>query len=179
MTIIICYFVFAVVDLWVLTRRRPSRGRARALRVLAYVGLPMAVLLHSITAWIFGLQISRPWWNTALMAPLFVVSAILSGTALVTLVALAAHRFDRLQVPEKTWRALCALMAVALAIDLFLVGSDYVTHHLGQRPARAGGARPDPARRQLAVAVLARVGRRRDRAVRAARRAAPARTRLA
>ena len=26
---------------------------------LAWIGLPAAVLLHSITAWIFGLQISR------------------------------------------------------------------------------------------------------------------------
>lgn len=131
--IITCYFLFAVVDLWVLAGRRTS-ARARALRVLAYVGLPMAVLLHSITAWIFGLQISRPWWNTALMAPLFVVSAILSGTALVTLVALAAHRFDRLQVPDRTWRALCGLMATALAIDLFLVGSEYVTILWGNVP---------------------------------------------
>ena len=72
---------------------------------MAYAGLPTAVLLHSITAWIFGLQISRPWWNTALMAPLFVTSAILSGTALIALVALAAQRFDRLKLPDETWRA--------------------------------------------------------------------------
>ncbi len=132
--IILSYFLFAVIDLWLLAGRRRSRGRTRALRTLAYIGLPMAVLLHSITAWIFGLQISRPWWNTALMAPLFVTSAILSGTALVTLVALAAHRFDRLQVPAETWRALCGLMATALAVDLFLVGSDYVTILWGNVP---------------------------------------------
>jgi dimethyl sulfoxide reductase membrane subunit len=92
------------------------------------------VLLHSITAWIFGLQISRPWWNTALLAPLFVTSAILSGTALVAIVALAAHRFDRLHVPDETWRAVCGLMAVAIAVDLFLVGSDYVTLLWGNVP---------------------------------------------
>ncbi|HVP74533.1 MAG TPA: NrfD/PsrC family molybdoenzyme membrane anchor subunit [Gaiellaceae bacterium] len=132
--IIVCYFVFAVVDLWVLAGRRPSSTRAKTLRVLAYVGLPMAVLLHSITAWIFGLQISRPWWNTALMAPLFVTSAILSGTALVALVALAAHRFDRLHVPDETWRAVCGLMAAAIAVDLFLVGSDYITLLWGNVP---------------------------------------------
>jgi len=132
--IIICYFVFAVVDLWVLAGRRPSSQKAKILRVLAYVGLPMAVLLHSITAWIFGLQISRPWWNTALMAPLFVTSAILSGTALVALVALGAHRFDRLHVPEETWRAVCGLMAAAIAVDLFLVGSDYITLLWGNVP---------------------------------------------
>jgi len=132
--IIVCYFVFAVVDLWVLADRHPSSARARTLRVLAYVGLPMAVLLHSITAWIFGLQISRPWWNTAVMAPLFVTSAILSGTALVALVALAAHRFDRLDVPRETWGAVCGLMATALAVDLFLVASDYITILWGNVP---------------------------------------------
>jgi dimethyl sulfoxide reductase membrane subunit len=133
--IIIVYFAFAVADLTVMSRRSiaPST-RAKTLRVMAYAGLPAAVLLHSITAWIFGLQISRPWWNTALMAPLFVTSAILSGTALVTLAALAARRFDRIRLPQQTWNALAGLMAVAIAVDLFLVASDYITILWGNVP---------------------------------------------
>ncbi len=51
-----------------------------------------------MTAWIFGLQIARSWWNTSLMAPLFVVSAVLSGTALVTLLALCAERFGKVEL---------------------------------------------------------------------------------
>jgi molybdopterin-containing oxidoreductase family membrane subunit len=133
--IITLYFVFAVIDLTVMTRRgTPSSTRAKRLRALAYIGLPAAVLLHSITAWIFGLQISRPWWNTALLAPLFVTSAILSGTALIALVALAARRFDRFDLPAETMTTLCGLMAVAIAVDLFLVGSDYVTILWGNVP---------------------------------------------
>ncbi len=133
--IILAYFAFAVADLTVMHRRTMvASKRLRTLRILAYVGLPTAVLLHSITAWIFGLQISRPWWNTALLAPLFVTSAILSGTALIALVAVVAHRFDRLELPRETWTTLAGLMAVALAIDLFLVGSDYVTILWGNVP---------------------------------------------
>jgi molybdopterin-containing oxidoreductase family membrane subunit len=133
--IITAYLLFAIADLTVMSRRGIEPGkRARTLRIMAYVGLPGAVLLHSITAWIFGLQISRPWWNTALMAPLFVTSAILSGTALVALVALGARRFDRLELPERTWSALATLMAAAIAVDLFLVGSDYVTILWGNVP---------------------------------------------
>ncbi len=133
--IIIVYFLFAVTDLAVMSRRgvEPST-RARRLRLLAYVGLPAAVLLHSITAWIFGLQIARPWWNTALMAPLFVTSAILSGTGLVTVVALAAQRFGRLDLREDTRAALGRLMATALAVDLFLVACDYITILWGNVP---------------------------------------------
>jgi molybdopterin-containing oxidoreductase family membrane subunit len=133
--IITIYFVFSVVDLFVLTRHaaNPAPWRRRA-RILAYIGLPTAVLLHSITAWIFGLQIARTFWNTALMAPLFVVSATLSGTALVTLLALVAARFDHAAIPTATWRLLRGLLAVALAIDLFLVGSDYMTILWGNVP---------------------------------------------
>ncbi len=133
--IIVVYFLFAVIDLGVMVRRGTEPSvRARRLRMLAYAGLPAAVTLHSITAWIFGLQISRPWWNTALMAPLFVTSAILSGTALITLVALAAQRFDRFELKVQTRNALCGLMAVAVAVDLFFVASDYITIIWGNVP---------------------------------------------
>ncbi len=133
--IITVYFLFAVADLIVMSHRgiEPSR-RAKALRVMAYVGLPAAVGLHSITAWIFGLQIARPWWNTALMAPIFVTSAILSGTAVVALAALAAQRFDRIRLPRETWNALAGLMAAAIAVDLFLVACDYITILWGNEP---------------------------------------------
>ena len=133
--IITVYFLFAVTDLTVMSRRRMAASkRAKILRVMAYAGLPTAVLLHSITAWIFGLQISRPWWNSALMAPLFVTSAILSGTAVVALAALAAQKFDRIRLPQETWTALAGLMAVAIAVDLFFVASDYITILWGNVP---------------------------------------------
>ncbi len=131
--IVVVYFVFAVADLLLLSGREVS-SRAKKLKAMAYIGLPTAVLLHSITAWIFGLQISRPWWNTALMAPLFVTSAVLSGTALVALIALAAQHFDRLKVPKETWGTVCTLMAVTLAIDLFLVACEYITILWGNVP---------------------------------------------
>jgi dimethyl sulfoxide reductase membrane subunit len=133
--IILAYLAFAVADLTVMSRRQmePSK-RAKTLRVMAYAGLPAAVLLHSITAWIFGLQISRPFWNTAVMAPLFVTSAILSGTALIVLAALAAQRFDKVHIPQESWSALATLMAVAIAVDLFLVACDYITILWGNVP---------------------------------------------
>lgn len=135
--LIICaYFAFSVIDLAVLQRHEErTGGLRRAIRVLAYVGLPTAVLLHSVTAWIFGLQIARTWWNTALMAPLFVVSAILSGTALVTLLALAAERWGGFSLPADTRRWLRGFIAIALIVDLFLVGCDYVTVLWGNVPA--------------------------------------------
>jgi molybdopterin-containing oxidoreductase family membrane subunit len=133
--IISVYFVFAVVDLWVLTRRNmDAERRGKALRVLAYIGLPTAVLLHSVTAWVFGLQIARTWWNTALLAPIFIASAIVSGTAFITLIALTLHRAEGIELPERTWRWLTGLLAAGIAVDLFFVGCDYITIIWGNVP---------------------------------------------
>jgi molybdopterin-containing oxidoreductase family membrane subunit len=134
--IITVYFVFSIVDLYVLQRHaaEPSRWKTIA-RVMAYVGLPTAILLHSVTAWIFGLQIARSWWNTSLMAPLFVVSAVLSGTALVTLLALCAERFGKVELSEDTRKWLRGFIVISLFIDLFFVGADYITVLWGNVPA--------------------------------------------
>lgn len=132
--IVLAYLTFAVVDLIVVGRGDSVSAVRRRARMLAYIGLPMAVLLHSITAWIFGLQIAHTWWNTALMAPLFVTSAILSGTALVVLVALVAERYGYVEFPDETRRAVRIILATAVAVDLFLVGCDYITIAWGNVP---------------------------------------------
>jgi len=133
--IIAAYFIFSVVDLVFLQRQHTGKTESvKAIRVMAYIGLPLAVLLHSVTAWIFGLQIARPWWNTSLMAPLFVVSAILSGTALVALLALAAHHWGGFELADGTRKWLRGFIVVALFIDLFFVASDYITVAWGNLP---------------------------------------------
>src|SRR5512146_2282853 len=91
--IVAVYFVLAVSEVRLMSN--PTETNRRRLRVLAFVGLPAAFALHSITAWIFGLQISHTFWNTALMAPLFVVSAILSGTALIAIIVGLMQTFGK------------------------------------------------------------------------------------
>ena len=119
------YFGLAVSELRLMSN--PTTANQRRLRIMAFVGLPAAFALHSITAWIFGLQISHTFWNTALMAPLFVVSAILSGTALITIIVAALRSTVNLDIAPTTWRKLGGLIAISLALDLFFVFSEYLT----------------------------------------------------
>lgn len=121
------YLLLALAELRLMFTKAPTPKIQRQLRVLAFVGLPAAFALHSITAWIFGLQISHTFWNTALMAPLFVVSAILSGTALISVIAWFLQKFAGAELQDSTWLKLGGLMAVSLAIDLFFVFSEYLT----------------------------------------------------
>lgn len=60
--------------------------RARAtdasiIRVLSFVGIPAACLLHGYVGFLFGAVKANPWWSTALMPVIFLLSAAVSGIA--------------------------------------------------------------------------------------------------
>ena len=138
-TIIFVYLVLSLLYLWLYTRRdlaqrgswmalgtkdTSAEARARdyhATYVLAWIALPAAVLVHSITAWIFGLQISRGFWYSAIMPPLFISSALVSGLALVVVLALIARRVGLVDLDDGLVSYLGGLLAVFLAVEAFLV----------------------------------------------------------
>ena len=129
MAIITVYLTIAAIDLWILTRPNPQ---PRALKIMAMITLPVAVLVHSVTAWIFGLLVARPFWNTALMAPLFISSALVSGTALVLLVVYIVKRTTAWEPPSHVWNDLGRLLAWFVAVDFFLLFAEIVTVYTSQ-----------------------------------------------
>src|SRR3990167_10292811 len=62
------------------------KGKVKLLKTFAYISIPVFILVHSVTAWIFGLMKSQAGWHTAILAPLFIASALVSGLALIILV---------------------------------------------------------------------------------------------
>ena len=59
--------------------------------------LPVAILVHSVTAWIFGLEMAKEGWYSAIMAPIFVASAMDSGLALLLLALMGLNKSGLLQ----------------------------------------------------------------------------------
>lgn len=129
--IITVYLAIAAIDLWILTRPNPRPG---AMRRMAFVALPAAVLVHSITAWIFGLLVARPFWNTALMAPMFVSSALVSGTALLILVAHVVERTTDWDPGERALPDLGRLMVWFIGVDAFLLFAEVLTTYASRVP---------------------------------------------
>jgi molybdopterin-containing oxidoreductase family membrane subunit len=129
--VISLYLTIAVVDLWFLTRPEPQ---PRAMRTLAFLALPAAVLVHSVTAWIFGLLVARPFWNTAILAPMFISSALVSGTALVIVVAHVADRTTDWHPPERVFPDLGRLMVWFLGVDAFLLFAEILTTFASRVP---------------------------------------------
>ena len=54
----------------------------RAITLLAGIGLPGACMLHGYVGFIFGAIKANPWWSTPLMPVIFLMSAAVSGIAL-------------------------------------------------------------------------------------------------
>lgn len=109
------------------TSPRALAREERLKSAMAWVALPAAILLHSITAWIFGLQISRGFWYSGIMAPMFVASALVSGLALVILLALVMRRLGRLRFGDDLVALLGGLLGVFIAVSFFFIAAEYLT----------------------------------------------------
>lgn len=99
----------------------------RLIGALAWVALPAAILLHSITAWIFGLQISRGFWYSAIMAPMFISSALVSGLGLVILMSLTCRRFGVVRFRDDLVAFLGGLLGVFIVVEAFMVFAEMLT----------------------------------------------------
>ncbi len=119
--VIALYLIINVIDIVLIVR-----GDERKVNVLSRVALPTAIAVHSVTAWIFGLQIARTW-STAIMAPIFVASACDSGLALLLLALIWLERRNIFRTGEALFKKLSGLLAVFIAVDAFFIGCELLT----------------------------------------------------
>lgn len=122
--VIVAFLAIAGVDLWLLTR---PRVRESAVTVMAIVSLPVAILLASVDAWIFGLLVARPFWNSPLLAPMFISSALVSGMGLLLVVTVVLRKLNVLKVEQGVVESVGKLMVWFIAIDLFLLFAEVLT----------------------------------------------------
>ncbi|WP_172136338.1 NrfD/PsrC family molybdoenzyme membrane anchor subunit [Adlercreutzia sp. ZJ473] len=129
------YLVLSCVYLWAQLQAERGRVSHVALRVIAVVALVCAVLVHSVTAWIFGLQQSHELWHTALLGPWFVSSALVCGTGLVLVVAVALRRAGYFELDQAHVVRLAKLLGAFVCVDLYFLGCDLLTEAF---PAASG-----------------------------------------
>ena len=102
------------------------RGDLAKTKLFGSIGIPVAIATHGYTGFILAFGKARAYWNTALMPTLFLVSAIVSGIALMILTVVIKQRFLS---KEKTidWRivnGLAKILGWAIVVDLFLTFCD-------------------------------------------------------
>jgi tetrathionate reductase subunit C len=118
------------------------RGHRRLARIFGLIGIPLALMVHGYTGFILAFGKARPLWNSSIMPLLFLVSAIVSGIAMMILVSVVRDRFftKEHRINTDITTALAKMLGWCLVFDLFLTGCEVVVHsisHLGAQESTA------------------------------------------
>lgn len=92
-----------------------------------FVAIAWAISIHTVTAFLYSGLGGRPFWNSAVVAPRFLASAFAAGPAFLILSLSVLARFTTYQVPAKAFMTLRNTVAIALSINMFLLGSEMFT----------------------------------------------------
>ena len=156
------YFLLLVVELWFVLRRDLVIGRAgtglrarlyrllalgskessdesarrdrRIVRILGTIGVPVAILFPGGVGALFGVILARPLWNSGLFPILFLLSALASGAAFLTVVSAIFQ--DGWRKNRDSVISLGRIVLGLLALDLLLQFSEMLVAFYGEVPDR-------------------------------------------
>ena len=99
----------------------------KLIRVLAIVGIPAACLLHGYVGFIFGAIKSNAWWSTSLMPIIFLLSAIVSGIALLIVLYALTMKVRKAPLDHDCIHSLALWLGGFLTLALALEGLEVLT----------------------------------------------------
>ena len=109
----------------------------KASKLITIIGIPSAFLLHGYVGFIFGSIKANPWWGSVLMPIVFLMSAIVSGIAMVMfiyiLLTLLRNEKPDMRCLDKTG----LFLLVAIIVDFALEALDYI-HRIYQSEESIG-----------------------------------------
>lgn len=161
------YFVLLVAELWFLLRRDLVAGSGapgpkgaiyrllslgsrdeseasaerdrRVVRVLATIGVPVAIMFHGGVGALFGVVAARPHWHSGMFPILFLLSALVSGGALLTVIAAIFQ--DGWRANRDTVLALGQMVLGLLLLDVLFQISELLVAFYGGIPSHLQGFR--------------------------------------
>jgi Ni/Fe-hydrogenase subunit HybB-like protein len=121
--------LYLLINLVVVTHilYRAYCGRAYDSRLvvpLVLLSIPMAIGIHTVTAFLYNGLAARPYWNSSILAPQFLASAFSSGPAILLVVLQVLRRFTRFEIRNEAIWKIAELMAYAIFLNLFLHGAE-------------------------------------------------------
>jgi tetrathionate reductase subunit C len=107
------------------------QGNKRWSKIMGAISLPSAISVHGYTGFVLGFAKARVLWNTAVMPSYFLCSAMISGVALMLIVAILRYQFTYQDKPVEERETdlhiinlLAVWMAAFMITNLFYVFSD-------------------------------------------------------
>ncbi len=98
----------------------------RTSKIVTVIGIPSAFLLHGYVGFIFGSVKANPWWGSVLMPIVFLLSAIVSGIAMVMLVYIVLNGLRREKMNMRCLDTVGLFLLVAVIVDFAFEGLEYI-----------------------------------------------------
>ena len=118
------FFAVVALYLWTMFERRMN-GYSKRAGLLAFL---WRLVLTTGTGSIFGFLVAREPWNSALLAPLFIVMSFSFGLAVFVLVLMAACRWSGRALGDVVLNRLGNLLGVFVAAVLYFVAIYHLTN---------------------------------------------------
>jgi len=98
----------------------------KAIKVITVIGIPSAFLLHGYVGFIFGSVKANPWWSSVLMPIVFLMSAIVSGIALVVFLYMVITPLRGEHSDIKCLDRITSYLFYAVIVDFTLEALDFI-----------------------------------------------------
>ena len=106
---------------------RAMRADRKWIHALSIIGIPGAFGLHGYVGFVFGSLKSREWWSSDLMPPIFLFSAIISGTALLIVLYVIACKLRKVPVDFACLQGMAYTLWGFMMFTLLLEGVEFAS----------------------------------------------------
>jgi len=129
------YLILNLIIGWrTLEAERQEETPPNWLKPLIFLSIPLAISIHTVTAFIYSGLGARPFWLTALLAPRFLASAFASGPALLIILCLIMRRFTKFDAGQEAIQKITLIITYAISIHLFFFLVELFTVFYGGIP---------------------------------------------
>lgn len=98
----------------------------KAVKAITIIGIPSAFLLHGYVGFIFGSVKANPWWSSVLMPIVFLMSAIVSGIAIVIVLYMVVTPLRGATIDMKCLDTIASYLFYAVIVDFSLEALDFI-----------------------------------------------------
>ncbi|MBP1735124.1 MAG: polysulfide reductase [Deltaproteobacteria bacterium] len=123
-----------IIGLRTLEAEQQEEAPPSWLKPLVFLSIPLAISIHTVTAFIYSGLGARPFWLTALLAPRFLASAFASGPALLIILCLIMRRVTKFDTGQEAIQKIALIVTYALSVHMFFFLVELFTVFYGGIP---------------------------------------------
>lgn len=101
-----------------------TKYNKKLVSTLIFISIPMAIAIHTVTAFLYNGMPARHYWNAAILAPKFLATAFCSGPAVILILFQILKKITNFKVKDEVFWKIAELMAYSMFIYLFLFGAE-------------------------------------------------------